>query len=100
MDDAERWLQDNDPNYSTSVSRWKNVKSGIYRIPRQEIPWGNAQDLAELVDARGGDYVESVPRRACERCHFLFVPQTPWHRFCSRACKHQARRRRGAPHSS
>jgi hypothetical protein len=93
MDDAERWLSLNDPEYRESSGDWKDVKSRVYRTPRQEVPWGGSEDLSDLVEA-GAEYVESVDRRACERCGELFVPATSWHRFCSRACNEQARRRR------
>lgn len=98
MDAAEAWLQTNDPSYLRSRQAWKNIDSetGDCETPPQEIPAGDGGDLELLVAYEHGRYVESVPHVSCGRCGLEFVPQTAWHRYCSEACKKQAKRRRAA----
>jgi hypothetical protein len=94
-DQAEAWLQQNDPDYQPNSETWKQVRStGDYITPRQEIPWQLGAELATLVATETGEYVEHASRRACERCYDLFVPNTPWHRFCSTRCRRTIEQRR------
>jgi hypothetical protein len=99
-DAAEQWLLDNDPNYEKSRRGWADLDDdGVYHTPAQEIPWGLSEELELLVNLEAGEYVESsIARgyRTCEnhRCGLLFQPTNPWHRFCRRACRQSAYRRR------
>jgi hypothetical protein len=99
MEDAEKWLLANDPYYKFESQFWKHLRrKGVYERPRQEVPWGLANDLQQLVEteraaderrgpkARG--YVDWAERRACERCGETFIPKNSWSRFCSRRCQH------------
>jgi predicted nucleic acid-binding Zn ribbon protein len=101
---AEKWLVENDPDYIEHRRDWKQIRpDGTYSRPRQEIPWGLADDLEHLVGlgrmspdrratkARG--YVGVVDRRACERCHSLFTPTNSWNRFCSDRCRWAAQKK-------
>jgi hypothetical protein len=87
MDAAEAWLRENDPDYKVRSKAWDTD------TPGQEILWGDGSDL-ELLTNAGYEYVTPANRRACERCGDVFTPRTSWHRFCSEACKKQAKRRR------
>ncbi len=108
-DAAEKWLVENDPEYLANAANWKHLQqSGTYRRPRQEIPWGLADDLELLVECserttyvgdnsfgpRARGYVGEVGRRACERCGELFVPTNSWNRFCSSRCRRTVEKRR------
>lgn len=107
LNDAEDWLTDHDPDYATRSAGWKHVRyDGTYRRPRQEIPWGLADDLELLVEAGerlGGErdrrgpkprgYVGAAERRACERCGELFAPSVSRHRFCSDRCRWAAQKK-------
>ncbi len=103
-DAAEKWLVENDPDYLANAANWKHLQqSGTYRRPRQEIPWGLADDLELLVEGgertsyvgegsdrrepRARGYVGEVGRRICERCGEMFVPKAARHKFCSHACR-------------
>ena len=94
MDSAELWLLENDPNYVKASQDWKHLKTGEYVCPPQEIPWGNADDIQMLVDAGEARYLPVPARRACESCGYLFVPNTPWQRFCREPCRKRVANRR------
>jgi hypothetical protein len=86
MDDAERWLRDNDPDYDRASRDWRHVKTGEYKTPRQEVPVGLYHE--DVV------YVVPVETRACEGCGGAFSPRESKHRYCSDACKQRAYRAR------
>lgn len=103
-DAAEKWLVEHDPDYDANSGNWKHIQnSGAYRRPRQEIPWGLADDLERLVEsehqegerrgpkARG--YVGEVEQRLCERCGGAFTPTNSWNRFCTGNCQRSAWKR-------
>jgi hypothetical protein len=95
VDAATAWLREHDMNYRGAG--WKDIRdSGEYRMPRQEVPWGGADDLALLVASGSGDYVRSLPWTRCRdhRCRIEFVPVTPWQEFCSGRCRLRAHRRK------
>lgn len=102
MDPAERWLQANDADYDTTSQAWQHVKTGEYKTPSQEIPWGNSTDLATLVEAGSGQYVEHAAHRACARCGAAYESVAARHKYCSAKCKlaaHEATRAPRGPRS-
>lgn len=87
-DSAELWLIANDPDYESESSAWANVRSG-YRPPRQEVAWGDGEDVTDRVHRAlaGAAIADPVPHKLCARCGDPFVPNTPWHRFCGLICR-------------
>jgi hypothetical protein len=45
MDEAERWLRENDPEYATTSEAWRDLRGGRYEPPAEEEPSGLATDL-------------------------------------------------------
>lgn len=94
MDAAEKWLQANDADYDTASQAWQHVKTGDYKTPSQEIPWGNSTDLATLVEAGSGQYVEHAAHRACARCGAAYDSVAARHKYCTTQCQQAARGKR------
>lgn len=96
MDDAERWLYFNDPDYAGESQRWKHVKTGTYVGPSQEIPVGGIKEIERLVEAGAARPIRPLEWLVCnrKRCKMEFQPKTPWQRYCSELCQKAEDQRR------
>jgi hypothetical protein len=90
MDSAEAWLSEHDPDYAETKQGWKHLDGEECDTPGQEVPFGSDTDLELLVEENEGRWLPSAQRKACERCGYLYAPNTPWQRFCTDKCKVQA----------
>jgi hypothetical protein len=99
VDDAERWLYFNDPDYMSKSQGWKHVRTGTYVGPSQEIPVGGIKEIERLIEAGTASPIRPVEWLVCARarCKMEFQPTTSWQRYCSELCQQaEAKRRRRA----
>ena len=96
VDDAERWLYVNDPEYQRTSEAWKHVRTGVYVTPAQEVPFGDMRDIDKLVIQGKAKPVISPDWRVCARprCQIEFVPTVKWQRYCSELCRDAEKKRR------
>lgn len=96
MDDAERWLYVNDPDYARASKDWKHVKTGTYVGPSQEIPVGGDTELDRLIQRGVATPIRPLEWLICDRprCQMEYQPVTPWQLYCSDACKRAEEQRR------
>jgi len=83
VDSAEAWLLEHDPKYVEPKD-----------CPPEETPWGSGEDLQLLVDTGEGKWLPAPQRKTCAACGYLFVPMTPWHRFCGDKCSWKTQKRK------
>lgn len=85
-DAAERWLRDNDPDYTKSRYAWKHIGENGYERPWQEVLWDDP--------GREPDNPVVVESRLCEGCWTEFAPTLSWNRYCSERCRERLKKRR------
>lgn len=96
MDEAELWLERNDPTYASSSKAWQHVAGADYRLPRAERPWQDGEKLEELItDTQMFLDHGALPElsRLCRVCDRPFEPRSAAQALCTDECRDIDRRR-------